>query len=104
MHQSATYQSSANFTDPKSFIPERWLPEVPERYRNDRKDALQPFSVGPRNCIGKNLAYFEIRSILTRMMWHFDMELCEQSRAWTQQKAYLMWDKPPLWVKLRNRT
>ena len=53
VHQSATYQFSANFTDPKSFIPERWLPEVRERYRNDRKDALQPFSVGPRNCIGK---------------------------------------------------
>ena len=53
VHQSATYQSSANFTDPKSFIPERWLPEVSERYRNDHKDALQPFSVGPRNCIGK---------------------------------------------------
>ena len=53
VHQTATYQSSANFADPKSFIPERWLPEVPERYRNDRKDALQPFSVGPRNCIGK---------------------------------------------------
>lgn len=53
VHQTATYQSSANFTDPKSFIPERWLPEAPERYRNDRKDALQPFSVGPRNCIGK---------------------------------------------------
>ena len=53
VHQSATYQSSANFTDPKSFVPERWLPEAPERYRNDRKDALQPFSVGPRNCLGK---------------------------------------------------
>lgn len=104
VHQSATYQSSANFTDPKSFVPERWLPEAPKRYRNDRKDALQPFSVGPRNCLGKNLAHFEMRSILTRMMWHFDMELCEQSRTWAQQKAYLLWDKPPLWVKLSNRT
>ena len=53
VHQSATYQSSANFTNPKSFSPERWLQEVPKPYRNDRKDALQPFSVGPRNCIGK---------------------------------------------------
>lgn len=58
VHQSATYQSSANFTDPNSFIPERWLPEAPERFRNDRKDALQPFSIGPRNCIGKKYVGF----------------------------------------------
>ena len=51
-----------------------------------------------------SLAYFEMRSILARMMWHFDMELCDESRTWTQQKAYLTWDKPPLWVKLSERT
>ncbi|KAL8965071.1 MAG: hypothetical protein Q9197_006686 [Variospora fuerteventurae] len=53
VHQWAAYQASANFTDPTSFVPERWLPEAPERYRNDSKPALQPFSLGPRNCLGK---------------------------------------------------
>ncbi|KAL9035067.1 MAG: hypothetical protein Q9214_006759 [Letrouitia sp. 1 TL-2023] len=99
----ATYHASANFTDPKSFVPERWLAETPERYCRDSKAALQPFSIGPRNCLGRNLAYFEIRSILARMIWSFDMELCQESRNWAQQKAYLLWDKPSLWVKLRDR-
>ena len=62
--------------------------------------ALQPFSIGPRNCLGKNLAYVEMRSILARIVWHFDMELCEESKDWTNQNAYVLWEKPPLYVML----
>lgn len=50
-----------------------------------------------------SLAYFEIRSILTRMLWHFDMELEDESLDWTDQKEYTLWDKPPLWVRLKHR-
>ncbi|KAL8764807.1 MAG: hypothetical protein Q9194_006834 [Teloschistes cf. exilis] len=53
VHQWAAYQCSDNFGDPTSFIPERWLPETSERYRHDKKAVLQPFSTGPRNCLGK---------------------------------------------------
>lgn len=49
--QWAILRSPENFTLPDSFIPERWLGD--ERFANDRKDAYQPFSHGPRNCIGK---------------------------------------------------
>ena len=47
--------SPSNFTDPAKFVPERWLDDTPEyeRYKNDRREVFQPFSVGPRNCIGK---------------------------------------------------
>ncbi|KAI5926239.1 cytochrome P450 [Camillea tinctor] len=55
---------------PDSFIPERWLDE--ERFANDKKDMLQPFSYGPRNCIGKNLAYVEMRIVLARVLWNKD--------------------------------
>lgn len=48
----AANQSSSNFVEPKSFIPERWLDED-MRFASDKKTAMQPFSVGPRNCIGK---------------------------------------------------
>jgi hypothetical protein len=50
-----------------------------------------------------SLAYFEIRSVLTRVLWHFDLELEDESRDWIVQKEYTFWDKPPLWVKLRHR-
>lgn len=43
--------STRNFSDPEAFKPERFL--EPEKFPNDNFDALQPFSTGPRNCIGK---------------------------------------------------
>ena len=45
------YHSSRNFSDPFVFNPERFL--QPEKFPEDRFDALQPFSNGPRDCIGK---------------------------------------------------
>lgn len=45
------YRSARNFRDPNDFIPERWLGD--ERFADDCKMALQPFSVGPRDCLGK---------------------------------------------------
>ncbi|KAL5611271.1 hypothetical protein FOBRF1_007388 [Fusarium oxysporum] len=49
--QWALNRDPNNFTDPETFIPERWLGDP--RFANDKTDSLQPFSYGPRNCIGK---------------------------------------------------
>ncbi|KAF3040909.1 hypothetical protein E8E12_006216 [Didymella heteroderae] len=51
----SAYHSPSNFTNPTNFIPERWIDGAPgqERYAHDRKEVFQPFSTGPRNCIGK---------------------------------------------------
>jgi len=37
------------------------------------KDAFAPFSTGPFGCIGKNLAYMEIRTITTQIIDQFDV-------------------------------
>ncbi|KAH9219182.1 putative cytochrome P450 [Leptodontidium sp. 2 PMI_412] len=102
--QLATYYSKNNFHDPERFAPERWLPNPPEEFRNDVKEAMNPFSTGPRNCIGKNLANNEMRSVMTRMLWHFDMQLCEDSKSWGEnQLVYFLWEKPALNVVLSHR-
>ncbi|KAI0594819.1 P450 monooxygenase No.1 [Biscogniauxia sp. FL1348] len=86
--------------DPHEFRPERWTGED-ERFKTDRTDAMQPFSLGPRNCIGKNLAYAEMRLILAKLLFNFDVALDPSSRDWlSSQKAYVVWDKPQLNVKL----
>ncbi|KAL1620285.1 hypothetical protein SLS56_009719 [Neofusicoccum ribis] len=97
--QWASYRSTLNFKDPNDFVPERWLPDT--GYDSDRKDVLQPFSFGPRNCLGKNLAYHEMRIIMAKVLWHFDLELCPQSDNWADQKTYSLWEKPGLWVKAK---
>jgi len=98
--QYATYHSPLNFTEPDSFRPQRWMGD--EKYKNDQLACVEAFSVGPRNCIGKNLAYHEFRMILAATLLHYDLSLCEESRDWTDQKVYVLWEKKPLWCTLKR--
>lgn len=61
VHAWSAIHTDRNWVNPESFIPERWLDET---YSTDRKDASQPFSLGPRGCIGRHLSYLELRLIL----------------------------------------
>ncbi|KAF9882844.1 hypothetical protein FE257_004956 [Aspergillus nanangensis] len=107
VHQSASNWSPLNFHAPDRFPPERWLREAKtdpsSPYFKDNRDVVQPFSVGPRNCIGKNLAYAEMRIILARVLWNFDLELCQESENWSDQKTYNLWEKPALMCNLKLR-
>ena len=104
LNQYAAFNSSRNFFDPSKFAPERWLESKGDRYASDKRDVLQPFSIGARNCIGKNLAMAEIRLVLARMLWEFDMELCDETDVnWPDQPAWLTWQQKPLLVRLRER-
>ncbi|KAH7034924.1 cytochrome P450 [Microdochium trichocladiopsis] len=118
--------------DPYGFHPERFLrrnmagaetdqdglEEEIRPFADDNLDALMPFGTGPRNCIGKSLAYAEMRLILARLLYAFDMSLAtddtrspdqgtgqEDAKAadWlSSQRAYFVWEKPPLMVNLRR--
>lgn len=95
MHHDADY-----WFDPWGFHPERWIGGDP-RFADDCQDAMQPFSIGPRNCIGRNLAFAEMRLILTRILFDFDLKLADHSKDWlASQKCYALWDKPALDVHL----
>ncbi|KAG9190207.1 averantin hydroxylase [Alternaria panax] len=98
--QHAMNHSERNYKDPELFVPERWLGE--ERYKDDNKSALNPFSFGPRNCLGKNLAYAEMRLILAKVLFAFDLELVEKERDWmSEQKVFTLWDKGALMIKVK---
>jgi|SRR5690242_10172411 len=107
MHQWAVYHCPSNFILPEDFRPERWLgPDHPlydPQFIADKKQVFQPFAFGPRNCIGKNLAYAELRLIAARLFWNFDIALKPESNGWPdQQKAFLVWEKGPLMVQLKQ--
>lgn len=43
------------------------------KFAADHLSASNPFSMGPRSCIGRNLAWAEMRIILARLLWVFDI-------------------------------
>lgn len=96
----AMNKTESNFARPDDFVPERWLADAPAEFSNDVKQAFQPFSLGSRNCIGRNLAIAEMRLILAKILFNFDLELDEEKTGdWFDQQSYGVWWKGPLWVK-----
>jgi cytochrome P450 len=53
LNTCAAYTSATNFYRPRDFLPERWLYPDHETFRSDKREVFEPFSYGPRNCIGK---------------------------------------------------
>lgn len=100
--QYAAFRSASHFRNPDSFIPDRWLSgSASMAYASDNKSVFQPFSVGPRNCIGQDLAQHEIRLILAKVLYNFDLALQEDSsKGWADQRTFMLWEKKPLLVSL----
>ncbi|KAK4627038.1 Cytochrome P450 monooxygenase sthF [Fulvia fulva] len=105
LHHRVIYRGEHSWRRPDEFLPERWLSEgKTSEFANDRRDGFYPFSYGPRSCLAMNLAYAEMRFILARLMWNFEIKIADKSRNWLEeQKAYLIWEKPGLHVHLTPR-
>ncbi|GKT51125.1 averantin hydroxylase [Colletotrichum spaethianum] len=105
VNQLSAGTSELNFKRAREFHPERWLDLSPDsEFANDDKAATQPFSMGQRVCIGRAMAYAEMRLTMAKIMWHFDLELSEPELDWwNKQGTYLVWEKIPLMIQLRPR-
>ncbi|ROW08224.1 hypothetical protein VMCG_03327 [Cytospora schulzeri] len=79
----ALSHNPAIFPEPFTYKPERWLPssntnsdtaEDDEAARKSMYEAFASFSIGPRNCVGKPLAYLETSIVIAKTLWYFDFE------------------------------
>ncbi|KAF1354619.1 putative cytochrome P450 monooxygenase [Delphinella strobiligena] len=66
------YQDESIYARPEDFLPQRWSSQ-PELIKN--KEAFAPFSTGPYNCIGKNLALTELRTLTAHLIRRFHVAL-----------------------------
>ncbi|POS72002.1 cytochrome P40 monooxygenase [Diaporthe helianthi] len=97
--------------NPECFRPERWLSGAGAGDLSqgggggDDKSAHHPFSEGTRSCIGKNLAYLELRILLASMVFCFEWELVStEIEDWNSAcECFALWTMPKLMVKLRPR-
>ncbi|KAI0879065.1 cytochrome p450 benzoate 4-monooxygenase [Hypoxylon argillaceum] len=82
--------------DVEEFRPERWLNATPEQ-----KMSFNPFSYGPRACVGQNVAHMELALIIGTAFHRYDFTLYQQ-----KLESHEGFSKKPVecWVgmKLRN--
>lgn len=62
---------------------------------------MRPFSVGGRDCAGQNIGMAEIRVVLARVIWNFDISAVS-TLAWEDQKCFMLWQKDPFFVNLKS--
>ncbi|KAF7974446.1 hypothetical protein HWV62_12184 [Athelia sp. TMB] len=98
------------FTDPDSFIPDRWLPSSAFASAPGVKheiSAFNPFSFGPMACVGKNLALVELRGVTCFVVQKFDLARPEgfKDGEWIRGlgDAFVV-TRPPLMVKVQARS
>lgn len=92
-----------NYADPDDFIPERWSSK-PDLIKH--KDAFAPFSIGPFGCIGRNLAYMELRTITSQIVDQFDVALADGedgSRLINQSTDHFTMGLEPLQLTFNRR-
>ncbi|KAL5497722.1 hypothetical protein ACEPAH_2653 [Sanghuangporus vaninii] len=70
---------------PDSFIPERWIDDSNKFTTNT--SAFIPFSTGPANCVGKNLALLEMRMVVAAIVQKFDIKFTADydPRKWDEE-------------------
>ena len=88
MHIWSLHHDARHFVDPERFWPERWLiaegaaPPPPPLTTTGAEfvhnpNAFIPFSFGPYNCVGKNLAMMEMRIVLCHVVQRLELTAFE---------------------------
>ncbi|ERF68132.1 hypothetical protein EPUS_06944 [Endocarpon pusillum Z07020] len=83
--QFAAFHSPSNFHESEALVPE------------------PGFLTHPLSSVRTTkmwLAHLEMRLILAKVLWNFDLSLEEESKHWTNQRMHIVWQKGPLMVKL----
>ncbi|KAI1258581.1 cytochrome P450 [Xylariaceae sp. FL1019] len=97
--QYAANHNAAYFHLPNDFHPERWLGDP--NFANDKLETVQPFIMGINVCIGRGLAWMEMRVILAKMLYNFDWTIEQRDgEAFERAKAWHVWMKNPVQMKL----
>lgn len=79
MQNYVHHRDPSVYADPHSFNPERWIVQDSEA-ASDLEKAFTPFSLGPRNCIGQNLARAELLLATSLVFGRLDLHLSSTTK------------------------
>ncbi|EJD51349.1 cytochrome P450 [Auricularia subglabra TFB-10046 SS5] len=91
----------------ESFRPERWLDEPGSESKwNTNRGAFIPFSMGPAQCVGKNLARIEWVMVVSAILRHYQVKFAPgcDAKGWLEHiEEHLVIEVPELPVVLKRR-
>lgn len=72
MQNYVHHRDPSVYPEPDMFLPERW---IGQDQSSDTEKAFTPYSLGPRNCIGQNLANAELLLVASEVVRRIDFVL-----------------------------
>ncbi|KAH8835133.1 cytochrome P450 [Flagelloscypha sp. PMI_526] len=103
------HRDPENFTQPDTFIPDRWLPSSDVRMDSEWKhntDAYMPFSAGLGLCLGKQVALYNMKYLLVTLMQNLDITFAKDFDVDAFDASYnerLLWTHDPLMVQVTRK-
>lgn len=86
--------------DCREFNPERWLRDG--RFMSESAYKFTAFNGGPRLCLGKDFAYYQMKSVAASIIYHYRVKVVENHPV-APKLALTMYMKHGLKVKLDRR-
>ena len=83
MQNYVHHRDAKLFPSPDEFLPDRWLKDG--EHVKDMNNAITPFSLGPRNCIGQNLARAELYLATSKVFRKLRLTLHESMTEWDME-------------------
>jgi cytochrome P450 len=77
----ALHRNPQHFPNPDSYRPERWMiteeMDPTGEHSQAMRQAFNPFSAGPRMCVGSKLAWMELAVTVAKTLFVYDMRLTD---------------------------
>ncbi|KAH7313966.1 cytochrome P450 [Stachybotrys elegans] len=94
------------FHEAYCYRPKRWLPEDhalwDPAYANDCRSDFNPWSLGVRACPGMMLSRHELKLMVAKVLWSFDLEMVPGQKGIEFESDFRMYsllEKPDVWIR-----
>lgn len=105
--QYTIQRSPKYWRDPEVYRPERWagVGKKGSEFEWDNHSAYRPFLLGPRACLGRELALQIVRLVLARLVFSYDLQMTNKEFVWERDcNSSYLWLGHKVLVQVQKRS